>query len=281
MRRVAFALLPCFAACSFALDFDPDGLPCNDDLDCPMPTACTADGTCREGPAAPTDGGVAPDLPSRADIVSSTAVSITSPVGLTGTPGAFLAADLATNELHRVPGGGTSCALPDTGVFGVAAIGADVFSLHPAGMYSTRTAAACATERIGAAPSARAFTAVADELVSLSGNTIERRAVVGTTVTMRPSWTLDPSPSSPQAIAVDDGLVYVASTSGDGSNFEIELTIYDAREDRALIRRVGSVLVAASASVVSGLAVDGTRVWLLTSGSGDDAGRLVEAELSR
>lgn len=277
--HAVWALLPALASCSLALDFDPVGLPCRDDLDCPSPTSCGADETCRNADTTSPDGGASSSLPTEAEIVTTTPIGLASPVGLGGPPGDFVAADLAANDLRRVSSGETVCALPDTGVIGLAVVDADAYTIHPGGLYVTRTGSGCSSDRIGAAPGTSAFTAAAGVLLSLSGATIERRLVAGTTVSSLPAWTLEPSPNAPEAIAVDGGLIYVASTTSSGSRFSIRIEIYDARATPAVVRRGASFDVAVDAPAVAGLAVDGDRMWILTAGSGDDALALVEARL--
>lgn len=89
-----------------------------------------------------------------------------------------------------------------------------------------------------------------------------------------------PRPASQLARYGADYLMYLHSPRLDGETFAVRLEVLDALSpSRATLR--GTIEVPADFGIVTGLAAEGDRLYLVGAGYGEDVGHLVEVTLAR
>ena len=276
--RSSVALL-LLGGCSAALDFDPEGLPCEGDEHCPGGTVCGAAQECVAaggsggGGEGEGEGEGAAGFAGTPRLVGTRPLpEVGAPVGLAGNAdgSGLLVADFVDDRI-ATPDGVTVCTLPDVGIRALARWGGDVFTLHASRLYRV-TLDGCGSVRIGLETSGDDLAIDGNELLELDGERVRVRSAETGVVTRQVD--LDDLPATATRLAASGGWWFVAEHPGG----RVAVHLYDARAARTVATRTRTIDFGTTATAVAGLLAAPGRLWLLARGG--DYGEASLAEVA-
>ncbi len=243
------------------------------------------------GAGAGGEGGEPPrtnDAPTAGDVLSVVSLdAIRSPHGLTGPLGQaapLWAGDFIDDEVVTAPAGTLICSLPDVGMGGLTRLDdGSLITLHDDALFVLNPANGCASRRLISIDEGADIAWDGTDLLHLKRTWLLHRDPA--TGGERRQRTLNDPPWGAHKMAAIGGLLFLvgARPSDDGSGFVVPVAVYDLTSVATVLTPTSSFDLDIDASDVSGVHAsrEPDRLWLLTSGSGPQAGSMIEVALTR
>jgi hypothetical protein len=219
-------------------------------------------------------------------VVTAHAIAdIRSPMGLTGpldlaTP--LWTADFLQDQVVSTTAGSLICSLPDVGISGLARVGGGkLVTLHDGVLFAIDPGDDCGSSRLRSVDEGHDLAWDGTDLLHLQRTWLLHRDP--TNGGERRQRTLSGQPMGATKMAVMEGRLYlVGARPHDDGGFVAGAAVYDLASAQPNTTPVSTFDVAVDASNITGVHASASpaRLWLLTAGSGEHAGMLIEVELS-